>query len=429
MKILQIVPGTSNFYCGSCIRDTTLVRALRKLGHEVILQPLYLPIFTDEPDIERDHEIFFGGINVYLQQKLDLFQKTPRWIDRLLDSKWLLNMTAKKAGMTKASELGEMTISMYKGKEGRQKKEYERFINWLKENHDPDIALFPNGMLLALALEVKKELNIPVVCTLQGEDGFLDTLPEPYKSECWKLFSELAPQVDALIPVSEYYSSLIRERLNLQSDNYHTIQNGIPLDGYEELNGIPHEQSIGYLARMCEFKGLDTLVDAYIRLRKNNDFPNLKLKIAGTRTEADIPFVEGLQKQLENAGLLNDVEFYPNISRDEKIKFLKSLSVFSVPATYGESFGLFVVEAIAAGVPVVQPDHAGFKEIMSRTKGGLSYEPDNLDAYVSALSDVLRNPQQSRQMAIKGRDIVFEHFNVERMAKDVVSVFEHVLKQ
>ncbi|RJP29336.1 MAG: glycosyltransferase family 1 protein [Candidatus Omnitrophota bacterium] len=426
MRILQIIPGTANFYCGSCIRDTALARGLKTFGHDVVIAPMYLPLYSDEQEIDVNHTIFFGGINVYLQQKSNIFHTTPRWFDRWFDAEWLLKASAKKADMTKASELGEMTVSMLKGEEGRQAKELKRLLAWLKEQEPFDVALLSNGMLLGLAGPIKTALNIPIACTLQGEDAFLDALLEPYRTEVWRLLSSQARNVDALIPVSHYYAEVLQKKLHLASHPCFTVQNGITLDGYGELESPPAVPVLGYLARMCKMKGLDTLVEAFIRLKQNPEFQSLTLKIAGSKTNADEPFVRDLENRLRERQLLDQVSFHPNLTRDAKIQFLKSLSVFSVPATYGESFGLYVLEAMAAGVPVVQPRHGGFPEILERTNGGVLFAADQMDSYVAALANVLSDPQAARRMGEQGRKAVYENFSLERMTRDILRVFERI---
>ena len=98
MKIVQITPGSGdNFYCENCLRDAALVKAMHKLGQDVILLPMYLPLQVDYKEIPRKAPLFFGGINVYLQQKLSFFRKTPRWLDSLFDRPGLLNWASHKA--------------------------------------------------------------------------------------------------------------------------------------------------------------------------------------------------------------------------------------------------------------------------------------------------------------------------------------------
>jgi len=154
----------------------------------------------------------------------------------------------------------------------------------------------------------------------------------------------------------------------------------------------------------------------------------LKLRVAGSCTTADKLFVDRLHHRLIAEGLGEDVAFLPNISRAEKIAFLQSLSALSVPATYGESFGLYVVEALAAGVPVVQPRHAVFPELLNATGGGVLCEPDDPRSLASAIEELLSDPERSRMLGERGRQAIKEKFRVEQMAEKVIQVFE-VAKQ
>ncbi len=429
MKILQIVPGTATFYCGSCIRDTALCTAMRQRGIDVLLQPLYLPLLIENNSTEVNESIFFGGINVYLQQKTDFFQKTPRWIDRIFDARSLLKQAAKQVGMTKPEELGEMTVSMLQGKDGRQTKEIYRFISWIKEQGKIDAIIFPNVMLLGLAPVFQKELQIPIFCTVQGEDAFLDSLPDHYSRQAWELITECGRSVNAFIPVSHYYGDVMKKRLDLNEDQCFVIQNGISLDGFSGIRKQTDDLNLGFLAHLRKEKGLDTLAEAFIRLKEKTEFANLKLKIAGTVTNADQPFISRIKQRLTNTNCINDVEFLTNIARAEKIEFLESLTVLSVPATYGESFGLYVIEALACGVPVVQPNHAAFPEIIEKTGGGLLYEPDDFDDYVSTLSRLLLNREENQKMGNQGQSVVRDYFTVDRMVNDVIQLMEHTLKK
>ncbi|MEW6236671.1 MAG: glycosyltransferase family 4 protein [Candidatus Omnitrophota bacterium] len=426
MKIIKIVPGTGNFYCGSCIRDTALVRALRRLDHEAVLQPLYLPLCSDESISDSGDRIFFGGVNVFLQQKADFFQKTPRWFDRIFDSRWLLQLSSRQAGMTKASELGEMTLSMLAGEEGRQVKELRRFIEWLKQEEKPDAVILSNALLLGLSKSISQVLGLPLLCTLQGEDGFLDALTEPYRTAAWRQLESKVKYVDMFIPVSFYYNGVMKQRLNIPAEKCAVVQNGISLDGYRERAEEIKTPTIGFLARLCAAKGLDRLIEVFIHLKKHPEFHSLRLKIAGVMTSGDKPFVKEMKKLLDKAGVLPDASFHPNIAREEKIEFLNTLSVLSVPATYGEAFGLYAIEAMAAGVPVVQPQHGGFTEIVETSGGGVLYDPNESGAYESALAEILLNPGKAREMGRLGKKAVRDHFNVDRMAREILKIIENL---
>src|SRR5213078_1773226 len=124
MNIVQITPGAGGMYCGNCFRDNALVAALRELGHQVLMVPLYLPMTLDEEDQSRGTPIFFSGINVYLEQKSAFFRHAPGWFHKMLASRGLLKWAAgKAAAKTRAEDLGELTLSMLRGEEGKQARE------------------------------------------------------------------------------------------------------------------------------------------------------------------------------------------------------------------------------------------------------------------------------------------------------------------
>jgi glycosyltransferase involved in cell wall biosynthesis len=176
---------------------------------------------------------------------------------------------------------------------------------------------------------------------------------------------------------------------------------------------------------MCKEKGLETLVEAFIALKHRGNVPRLKLHIGGSCGPGDQLFVKSLRKRLAEAGYIGETAFFPNLSRAEKLDFLGALSVFSVPANYGESFGLYLLEAQAAGVPVVQPRTAAFPEIIEATGGGALCEPGDAKSLADALEQLLSDPQQARALGESGRIAVFEKFSVEAMAKQTLRVLEN----
>jgi glycosyltransferase involved in cell wall biosynthesis len=436
MNIVQITPGAGAMYCGNCFRDNALVRELRRLGHEVTMIPLYLPLTLDEADESATTPIFFGGINVYLEQKSNLFQYAPNWLRHLLASRKLLAWAGTRAAKTRAAEVGDMMISMLRGEEGRQARELDELIAWLKTQPKPDVICLSNALLVGLARKLKSELNAPVICTLQGEDAFLDGLPDSHREPAWQLLCERAADVDQFIAPSNYFGDLMTRRLGLPSGKVSVVFNGIDLDGYgvegpesrveSQPRTAPSTLVIGYLARMSKDKGLDTLVEAFIVLKQRGNVARLKLQIAGSCGPGDEPFVKELRKRLVEAGYIGETAFLPNLSRAEKIDFLRGLDVFSVPALYGEAFGLYLIEAQAAGVPVVQPRHAAFPEIIAATGGGVLCEPGDSKSLADMLEALLLNPEQAAELGERGRLSVEEKFSVAAMAQNTLRVFEIV---
>jgi len=429
MHLIQLTAGAGAMYCGGCLRDNALVAALRKLGHEALMVPLYLPLTLDEADQSAGTPVFFGGISVYLEQKTALFRGAPGWLHDLFASRRLLKWAAGKAAKTRAADLGELTLSMLRGESGNQAREIEVLIAWLQTQPKPDVLCLSNVLLTGMVRRLKAELRVPAACALQGEDFFLDGLPESHRAACWRVLAERAADVDLFIAPSRYFGDLMRERLGLPADRVRVVHNGINLEGYEaEVQSLKFKvQSadvpvLGFFARMCREKGLDTLVEAYILLRQRGRVGQLKLRVGGSCGPADRAFVDSLRERLRAGGLLDDVEFHPNASHASKVAMLRSLSVFSVPALYGEAFGLYVIEALAAGVPVVQPRVAAFPELVEATGGGVLCAAGDARALVEAIEELLLDPARARALGEAGRRAVLERFSAEAMARETLRV-------
>ena len=429
-------------FCGGCFRDNVLVAELRKLGHTVTMVPLYLPLTLDEQDQSSGTPIFFSGINVYLEQKSPGFRKAPRWLNRFLASRPLLNAAANSATKTRAEDLGEITLSMLRGEEGNQARELDELIDWLKKSEKPDVISLSNVLLAGMARRLKAELGVPIICSLQGEDFFLNNLPEDLRESAWETLAERAADIDLFISPSFYFSGVMSHRLGISSEKIRVVYNGISLEGYVDNREVAAENAavprrptaaprgsapvLGYFARMCPEKGLDTLVDSYIFLMQRGTVKNLKLKIGGSCGPADETFVAEQKEKLRLAGLQNNVEFHPNISREQKIAFLKSLTVFSVPALYGEAFGLYIIEAMAAGVPVVQPMHGAFSELVRIALGGVVCEP-NMYGLADAIEGLLLDERQRHSLSELAQKSVIQNFTAHRMASEIAQVFRQAM--
>jgi glycosyltransferase involved in cell wall biosynthesis len=362
----------------------------------------------------------------------------------------LLRWAAGKAAKTRAAEVGELTLSMLRGEAGNQARELDDLIQWLrKAEPHTDVVCLSNALLLGQARRLKAELRTPVVCTLQGEDSFLDALPESHRAICWRTLAERAAEVDAFISPSTYFAKVMAERLGLPPARIHVVHNGIDLAGYEAPtpvagdggDGPPPERAathpvsvrtqqsppvLGYFARMSREKGLDTLIAAFVLLRRREEMKDLRLRVGGSCGPADEPFVNSLRQQLNEEGLLAAVEFHPNLDRSAKLAFLRGLSVFSVPARYGEAFGLYVLEALAAGVPVAQPRVAAFPEIVEATGGGVLCAPADPKALADAIAGLLHDPERAVALGQAGARAVFERFSSLTMARGCLRVFEEV---
>jgi glycosyltransferase involved in cell wall biosynthesis len=417
MRLLQLTAGTGSFHCGTCLRDASLVKALRELGHDAQLAPLYLPLVLEEG--VDPTPVHLGGINAFLAEKLPF--RLPRFLADRLDGQGLLLRAAKKGEMTRARQLGEMTVSMLRGDDGRQAHEIAKLLEWVRGENRPDAVLLSNALLLGLAAPLGRALGVPVLCTLQGEAPFVDALPEPFRARAWELARAKARDVACFIAVSEYTAGLMRTRLALARERVVVVPNGIDPAPYAAL-ARRNKPVIGYLARLCRDKGLETLVEAFRILKQRPEHRELRLVAGGTTLAYDRPALAALAARLDAAGLAGSYSFRSNLTRDEKLALLAEASVFSVPATYGESFGLYLLEAWAAGLPVVQPEHGAFPELLHATGGGLLVPPDDPGALAAGLDALLRDPARAEELGRRGRAAVLERFTLMRMARAVAAV-------
>ncbi len=422
MKVVHIIPGSGGtFYCQNCMRDSALVQALRRAGVDAVMVPMYLPMFTDGDPVPDDTPVFFGGINVWLQQQVPFFRKTPRWLDRLFDSKWMLKRAASMEGTTSPAGLGAMTLSMLEGARGNQRKEVERLVQWLVEHEKPDVVHISNVLLIGLAAEIKAKLNVPVICSLQDEDGWLDAINPPYNKRCWDAIRARTGDVDRFVAVSHWFADRMGERLNIPRERMDVVHVGIELDGFKPASLDFDPPVLGYLSRMNASLGLGRLVEAFVELKKVRGLENLRLRATGGLVGEDRKCVSRLRKKLAGLGLENDAEFVEDFSREHRLEFLSSLSVLCVPVEQGEAFGTYIIEAMAAGVPVVQPNAGAFPELIEATGGGVIYAD-----LVETLREVLMNPERARVLGKKGRESVEEHFGIETMAQKMGLLYRDI---
>ena len=428
MKILQIMPGyVESYYCENCLRDNNFVEALRMSGHDTYVVPLYIPVKMETTSANSTADVFFGGINVYLREKFSLFRLSPRWLNKLFDAPVLLKWAAGKESMTHANDLAQLTLSTLRGPDGNQKKELDRLIKFLTEQEKPDLICLSNALLLGFAGSLKESLGVPIICMLQDEDAFLDTFDDPYRSTIWQTLTENAHHVNLFVTTSHYYNRLMRQRLNLREDRVKTVYHGIFPDRYPKITQSPVAPTIGFLSQLRDEKGLDLLFDAFLILRKNPKLKNLRLRIAGDTMPDHDPVVQKIKKTLHEEDDPGCVEFITRFDPQARETFFKSLTLLSVPEKQGEAYGLYVLEALASGVPVVQPNNGVFPELLKLTSGGCLFEPNNLLALVDALEPILTDPDHARHLGGQGQQGVRNHFDIQNTVKNLVTVFEQVV--
>lgn len=427
MRIVSITAGAGGMYCGSCIRDNALAKALMRMEHEVMLVPLYTPPRTDGPSVS-EQRVFFGGISVYLEQYSALFRATPWLVDRLWEAPWLLRAVSQKGVQTQPEQLGELTVSVLEGEHGHQRKEIQKLVHWLETQPTPDVIDISNSMLIALAPALKQALGCPICCTLQGENVFLDHLDDAYRSRALGLIREHAKSVDRFVAVSDYYAGHMSQYLGIPGALVDVVPLGIDVDSFfpstVERDG---PFTIGYLGRIAPEKGVHLLCEAYRRLRRRGELEGCRIELAGYLGPEHRSYLDGIMRQVSEWGLEAEINYRGPLELEEKLAFLQALDIFAVPATYDDPKGLSLVEAMACGVPVVSTKRGTYVELIERTGGGVVTAPDDLDAFASELLRLRRDDTRRLEMGERGVAAVRAEYGADVMATRALDIYSRLV--
>jgi glycosyltransferase involved in cell wall biosynthesis len=428
VRILSITAGAAEMYCGSCLRDNALARALTALGHDVTLLPLYTPTRVDEENVSRDR-VFLGGVSVFLEQHIPIFRRTPWMLDRLWDSTAFLNFVAKRSVSVNPQNLGALTVSTLMGERGNQRKEVDKLIHWLRDEEPYDIINLPNTLLIGLAGPIVRATGRPVCVTLQGEDLFLEGLPPAHRARAIELIREQAPNVEMFLAVSDYYRTFCAEYLSIPLDRIRVSPLGVSVDdlvpvGRTRLPSDPFV--IGYMARVAPEKSLHLLAETYRVLRQDRGLPQSRLEVAGYLAPEHRSYLREIEQKLRDWGLGEEFRYRGTVDRREKIDFFHSIDALCVPSTYVEPKGLYALEAMACGVPLVAPNHGALREMLTKTGGGLLVRPNDAESFADGLLALRQHPGQAKEMGLRGAAGVREHYTVQQMAKRVSEIYAEI---
>ena len=429
MRILSITAGAAGMYCGSCLRDNALAIELMARGHDVTLIPVYTPTLTDDTNVSR-RDVLFGGISVYLQQHSSIFRTLPRFLDRLWDSPRLIGMFAGRGISPDARFLGEMTISMLQGESGVLRKEFDKLVDWTKDEPVPDVVNLPNSLLISMAAPLKRALARPACITLQGEELFINSLVAPYREQALALIRRQVRDVDRFIAVSEYGARFMSSFLEIPGERISVVPLGIAMDGYGPP-GPPKggRYVVGYLARIAPEKGLQQLAEAYVRLRRRMSGAPARLEVAGYMAPDQRPYLETARAVLAQAGLQDEMTYRGELDRAGKRAFLRDIDVLSVPATYDEPKGMFLLEAMASGVPVVQPRRGAFIEVVGKTGGGVLVDQDDPEALAAGLHALWADAAMRERLGRTGYEGVRRHYTIAQSADRLSAVYESLASE
>lgn len=437
MKVVFLTAGAAGMYCGSCMHDNALARGLRAIGVDCLLQPTYTPLRTDEPNVSRER-VFFGGIQIYLLQTWPWLRFVPPRMRSWLDWPPLLRLATRRAAATDAAMLGNLAVSMLRGTHGNQRDEVLRLADWLSDVVQPDAIVLSN-LLIGGSLPTLRE-RFPHTCIavmLQGDDIFLDHLPERQRAEAISLCRGLQQYVDVFLTNSEFYARKMGAMLGIDSQRIRVMPLSIDVTPFASPAGVSDSDEktvqsagssrpfrLGYLARIAPEKGLHRLVDAFLQLATRSENQDLRLDVAGWLGEANRPYLDSLRQRIAEAGLEDRFQYWGSPDLLGKIAFLRQLDLMCVPTEYEEPKGLFVLESLAAGVCVAQPRHGAFGELLQQTGGGMTFDPLDLGDMCRVLQTLKDDTELRRRLASEGQARVRTHHSIEVAARTLAQLLD-----
>ncbi len=427
--IVHLISGAGDRYCGSCLFASTLVKALQAAGCRSVVYPLYTPVHSDIR-LAPDGPLFFGGVNVYLQQRFALFRKTPRWLDAWFDRpRLLLRLGGASAEGSKTT--GDILLSMLAGEEGCQRKELHRLLRALEANEVPAIVHLSNALLLGIAEGVRRRLGTPVVCSLTGEDGFLATLPGAIAERARRRMTQLVEHVDAFVAVCPSYAERMAAFLDVPTEKVHVVPPAImvpdDLAGYED-HGTSQDRPvrIGFLGNVTPEKGVDLAVEAFCHAASRLPDRRFELAIAGRLDRAYRRFWKGLMRHWRAGRSVGRIVYHGELTPSQKWAFLRSLDLMVLPSRYAESKGMVMLEAAMVGVPSLVPHRGAFRDWIEALGVGWSYTEDTPSKIGDRLAEIVSDREALVRSQREVCDSARRTFTLERLGRDMRLVYEKV---
>ena len=431
MRIVHITAGAGGRICGSCLHDNTLVRSLRSRGRDAILVPAYVPTTTDEQNV-AEKKIVLGGVNVWLQEYVPFFRQTPVFFDQFLDSRRLLEWLSSRTAGMRPSSLGPLTISTLQGEQGHQRKEVKKLVGWLAREVRPDIVHLSNALLVGLARSVREATSARIICSLAGEDVFVEQIPKPHYSLVRELLRERSADVDHFVAFNQFFSTFMADYLAIPPVKISIIPHGVDPHGFPQTppdllarrRARGKRLVVGYLARVCPEKGLEQIIRSLPLLAQNHD---VTLLAAGAMVAAERDYLTHCRALAEDLGVSKKVTWLGQIARSDKLKLLESIDVFVMPTVHPDAKGIPVIEALTAGVPVVAPNHGAFPELLDEERAGLLHVPGDPSDLARAINTLFCEPQIAVRIGGHGYAIARSRHSADQMAISHEELYKSLL--
>lgn len=237
------------------------------------------------------------------------------------------------------------------------------------------------------------------------------------------IFGKFFRRLDSLIAVSEAAYDFAHR---LFPGDYRIIPNGVDLSRFGRDRHLAEDDpdrplTILFVGRLDKRKGFQTLLEAYLRLKP--DYPRLRLRVVGPFTPRECaPY-----QKIAEAQFVTGIEFVGYVSPERLPTFYHQADIFCAPSLGYESFGIVLLEAMAAGLPVVASDIAGYRTVLSDGQEGRLIPPGQTECLAEAVRQLLNQPQQRQAMGQRGR-LKASQYNWDQIVEQVLELYRETIE-
>jgi glycosyltransferase involved in cell wall biosynthesis len=426
LKILYLTMAGRRACRAGTARDHVLAQELHRRGHLPALIALMSRPRVASSAFVRPR-VFFGQVSLFLEQRLPVLRRLPPGSDLLWDHPATLALLDHHPFGIDRRTYREIIVSILRGPGGPLRREFDKLLAHVRGQR-PDVVCISSGLFLSLARPLKQQLQCPVVSLFHGVDALLELWPVKPRYDALEALRHHVHDVDAFLAASRWQASLMRDWFAIPQEKVWLAPPGVVY-----AQSVPPERApradvpvVGFLGRVAPEKGLHLLCDAYILMRRNGALPGGRLEAAGYLDPEHLSYLAEVKTRMAAAQLASEFVYHGELDSAERARFLAGVDVLSIPSTYPRSDARGVLDALAAGVPVVQPRRGAFPEVVEETHGGLVVAPDDPDQLAEGLLSVLSQPDRGAALGRAARAVLERRFTIEQEVDRMLEACAHV---
>ncbi len=417
MRVVHIAAGAGAMYCGACKRDAGLARGLAAMGHDIEVVPIYTPLRVDDIEPPNVGRVRMGGVNVYLQHRIPLLRYTPALLDWFWDTPGVLAAASRFAVRTRAADVGAMAVQVLRGMRGTQRKAVNGLIAYLETQPKPDVISLTNTLLSGMASEIHRRMDVPVVASVQGEDGFVKQMRDPYRARAIEVLRANAKALDLVLAPCEAYIDRMESFLDVERSRMALVRPGIYAPAYRRPKGARPEGApiVGFLGAVTFVKGMDLVVEAAGRLRAKGA-PPFRILAAGSLL--DKRYLKAVERRAHKLQLDGAFQYCGELEFAQKVRMLQTCDIVCLPSRAWECRGMAGLEALAAGCHLVAPNNGIFPELAEATGNVTTFKPDDYRSLSDAIRQAIKSLPDLGARGADAADAVTQRYSIEAMAAD-----------